>query len=50
MTIIEVNDEPAPLTYVGASDYFIQGRTGDVLPGIAAEIRGRRKQPTRSVF
>ena len=46
VTIIEVNDEPTPLTYEGVSDYFIQGKTGDVLPRIAAEIRGARKQQT----
>jgi len=42
VTIIEVNNEPTPLTYEGVSDYFIQGKTGDVLPRIAAELREAR--------
>jgi len=42
VTIIEVNDEPTPLTQEGMSDYFIHGKTGDVLPRIAAELREAR--------
>jgi NAD-dependent deacetylase len=36
--IIEVNDEPTPLTYEGISDYLIQGKTGEILPAIVEEI------------
>ncbi len=38
VTIIEVNAEPTPLTKEGISDYFIQGKTGEILPAIVAEI------------
>jgi NAD-dependent deacetylase len=41
-TIIEVNAEATPLTREGVSDYIIQGKTGDILPRIAAEARGMR--------
>lgn len=44
VTIIEVNDEPTPLTYEGVSDYFIQGKTGEVLPWIVADVREARYQ------
>lgn len=44
VTIIEVNNEPTPLTYEGVSDYFIQGKTGDVLPWIVADVRQARYQ------
>jgi NAD-dependent deacetylase len=37
--IIEVNADPTPLTQEGISDYLIQGKTGDILPMIVAEIR-----------
>jgi len=39
VTIIEVNAEPTPLTAEGISDYLIQGKTGEVLPKIAEEVR-----------
>ncbi len=39
VTIIEVNDEPTPLTYEGLSDYFIRGKTGEILPGIVEEAK-----------
>jgi NAD-dependent deacetylase len=39
VTIIEVNAEPTPLTQEGISDYLIQGKTGEVLPAIAALVR-----------
>ena len=32
--VIEINAEPTPLTREGISDYFIQGKTGEVLPQI----------------
>jgi NAD-dependent deacetylase len=38
VTIIEVNAEPTPLTNEGISDYLIQGKTGEILPAIIAEI------------
>jgi len=41
-TLIEVNAEPTPLTEQNLSDYLIQGRTGQILPRIVAEIRGRK--------
>lgn len=41
-TIIEVNAEATPLTREGVSDYIIQGKTGDILPRIVAEVRGMR--------
>jgi len=40
--IIEVNAEPTPLTLEGVSDYFIQGKTGEILPKIAEAVRRRR--------
>lgn len=40
-TIVEVNAEPTPLTQGGISDYLIQGRTGEILPRIAEEVRKR---------
>ncbi len=48
VTIIEVNADPTPLTQERISSYFIQGKTGDVLPRIVAEVRqlgGRRGAP-----
>jgi NAD-dependent deacetylase len=33
-TLIEVNFEPTPLTEEGVSSYFIQGKTGEILPRI----------------
>ena len=39
MTIVEVNAEPTPLTNEGISDYLIQGKTGDILPGIVEAVR-----------
>lgn len=40
--VIEINAEPTPLTYEGISDYFIQGKTGEILPRIVELIRGIR--------
>ncbi|MFC1963792.1 NAD-dependent deacetylase [Chloroflexota bacterium] len=37
--IIEVNAEPTPLTEEGISDYLIQGKTGEVLPRIAEQVK-----------
>jgi NAD-dependent deacetylase len=39
VTIIEVNAEPTPLTHEGISDYLIQGKTGDILPGIVEAVQ-----------
>ncbi|MBE0480609.1 MAG: NAD-dependent deacylase [Dehalococcoidia bacterium] len=39
ISIIEVNAEPTPLTLEGVTDYFIQGKTGEILPEIAAAVR-----------
>ncbi len=39
VVIIEVNAEPTPLTRDGISDYLIQGKTGEILPAILAEVR-----------
>jgi NAD-dependent deacetylase len=36
--IIEVNAEPTPLTHQGVSDYFIEGKTGEILPNVVEEV------------
>jgi NAD-dependent deacetylase len=41
--IIEVNADPTPLTHESISDYLIQGRTGEILPGIVEELRSSTK-------
>lgn len=41
VTIIEVNDEPTPLTENNVSDYLIQGKTGEILPRLAQELKNR---------
>ena len=38
--IIEINAEPTPLTSDGISDYLIQGKLGEILPGVAAAVLG----------
>ncbi|MBP1713865.1 MAG: Silent information regulator protein Sir2, partial [Deltaproteobacteria bacterium] len=38
-TVIEINAEPTPLTEQNISDYLIQGKTGEVLPCLAAELK-----------
>ncbi len=43
VTIIEINAEPTPLTREGISDYLIQGKTGEILPGIVEEVKRIRK-------
>jgi NAD-dependent deacetylase len=40
-TLIEVNGEPTPLTEQNISDYLIQGKTGEILPHLVAEIKQR---------
>jgi NAD-dependent deacetylase len=42
--IIEVNADPTPLTHEGISDYFIQGKTGEILPRIVEEARKARSR------
>ncbi len=42
VTIIEVNAEPTPLTEEGVSDYLITGKTGEILPRIAEEVKRLR--------
>lgn len=42
VTIIEVNADPTPLTQERVSSYFIQGKTGEVLPRIVEEVKKRR--------
>lgn len=37
--IIEINAEPTPLTAEGISDYFMRGKTGEILPRIVEEIK-----------
>lgn len=39
VTIIEVNAEPTPLTAEKISDYLLQGRTGEILPRLLAEVK-----------
>jgi len=46
VTIIEVNAEPTPLTQDGVSDYIIRGKTGEVLPAIAEEVKRVRETNT----
>lgn len=43
IAIIEVNMEPSPLTEDGISDYLIQGKTGEILPAIVAEVEKLRQ-------
>jgi NAD-dependent deacetylase len=38
MIIIEINNEPTPLTDEGISDYLIKGKTGEILPHIVKEV------------
>jgi NAD-dependent deacetylase len=38
VTIIEINAEPTPLTREGISDYFIRGKTGEILPAIVEAV------------
>lgn len=40
-TVIEVNFEPTPLTHEGVSSYFIQGKTGEILPRIVDAVKNR---------
>jgi NAD-dependent deacetylase len=42
VTVIEVNADVTPLTQEGISDYFIQGKTGEILPRIVDEVKKRR--------
>ncbi len=42
VTIIEINSDPTPLTEEGISDYFIQGKTGEILPEILAGVKKLR--------
>jgi len=41
-TLIEVNAEPTPLTEQNLSDYLIQGKTGEILPRLAAKLKKKR--------
>jgi len=41
--LVEINAEPTPLTEQNISDYLIQGKTGEVLPRLAAAVR--KKSP-----
>jgi NAD-dependent deacetylase len=38
-TLIEINAEPTPLTELEISDDLIRGKTGEILPRLAAEIK-----------
>jgi NAD-dependent deacetylase len=42
VTIIEVNADSTPLTQERISSYFIQGKTGDILPRIVDEVKKKR--------
>jgi len=42
VTIIEVNAEPTPLTRERVSDYLVEGKTGEVLPRIAEQVKRKR--------
>ncbi|MEM2465080.1 MAG: NAD-dependent deacylase [Candidatus Bathyarchaeia archaeon] len=37
--IVEVNLEPTSATFQGVSDYFLQGKTGEILPRIIDEVK-----------
>ncbi len=37
--VFEVNAEPTPLTKEGISDYFIQGKTGEILPELVENVK-----------
>ncbi len=39
--VVEINNEPTPLTQEGISDYLIQGKTGEILPQIVAAVQSR---------
>ena len=39
--VIEINNEPTPLTQEGISDYLIQGKTGEILPQIVKAVQAR---------
>jgi len=39
ITIIEINADPTPLTEQKISDYLIRGKTGQILPPIAEEVK-----------
>jgi hypothetical protein len=39
VVVIEVNADSTPLTYEGVSDHLIQGKTGEILPGIVERVR-----------
>jgi NAD-dependent deacetylase len=43
-TIIEVNSDPTPLTHERISSYFIQGKTGEILPRIVEAVRRLKAQ------
>ncbi|MFA7349084.1 MAG: NAD-dependent deacylase [Desulfurivibrionaceae bacterium] len=43
ITIVEINAEPTPLGSEGISDFLIQGKTGEVLPALVAEVKRLRK-------
>ena len=37
--VIEMNADPTLLTHEGISDYLVQGKTGEILPRIAEEVK-----------
>ncbi len=37
--VIEINNEPTPLTQEGISNYLIQGKTGEILPQIVSAVQ-----------
>jgi NAD-dependent deacetylase len=41
-TLIEINAEPTPLTEDNVSDFLIRGRTGEILPRLAAALKNSR--------
>jgi NAD-dependent deacetylase len=46
-TLIEINAEPTPLTEQGISDDLIQGKTGEILPRLVAEIKKMKLPPKK---
>ena len=41
--IVEVNAEPTRLTHENVCDYFIQGKTGAVLPKLVGKVKELRR-------
>jgi NAD-dependent deacetylase len=47
VTIVEINAEPTPLTHEGVSDYFVQGKTGEILPALVERVKAKLSEAKR---